>query len=78
MISLHQRLFNIAGISVTRWFKGGFWGKEGSKTVPTDAAGSFRFPEVSFRSIIARLVPHEAMITQKITTAINGTEIIIY
>jgi hypothetical protein len=68
----------IAGASVTRWYKGGFWGKEGSETVTTDATGSFSFPQVSFRSIIANILPHEAVITQKITAVVNGIETIIY
>jgi hypothetical protein len=68
----------VAGAAVTRWYKGGFSSKEGSETVKTDASGAFSFPEVTFSSIMAGILPHEAVVAQKMTVTIDGKETIIY
>jgi hypothetical protein len=68
----------VAGVPVTRWYKGGFSNKEGTETVKTDASGGFSFAEVTFSSFMAGILPHEAVVTQKIMVTINGTETLIY
>lgn len=68
----------VAGVTVKRWYKGGFSDKQGSDSATTDASGSFSFPEVTFSSIMAGIIPHEAVVTQKIMVTINGTETLIY
>jgi hypothetical protein len=68
----------VANATVKRWYRGGYSDKEGTDTTTTDASGSFSFPTVTFSSIMAGFVPHEAVITQKIFVVINGTETLIY
>lgn len=68
----------VAGATVRRWYKGGFSDKQGTDTVTTDAAGNFSFPEVSFSSIMASIIPHEAVVSQKMMATVNGVETIIY
>ena len=68
----------VAGATVKRWYRGGYSDKEGTETTTTDASGSFSFGQVTFSSIMAGFMPHEAVITQKIFVVINGTETLVY
>ena len=68
----------VAGATVKRWYRGGYSDKEGTDTAITDTSGNFAFPEVTFSSLMAGLIPHEAVITQKMFVTINGTETLIY
>ncbi len=68
----------VAGATVKRWYRGGYSDKEGTETTTTDASGSFSFGQVTFSSIMAGFMPHEAVITQKIFVVINGSETLIY
>lgn len=68
----------VAGASVKRWFRGGFSDKEATDITTTDTSGNFSFPSVTSSSIIARFIPHEPSITQKIFVQISGTETLIY
>jgi hypothetical protein len=68
----------VAGATVKRWYRGGYSDKEGTDTTSTDAAGNFSFGQVTFSSIMAGFMPHEAVITQKIFVVVNGAETLIY
>jgi hypothetical protein len=68
----------VAGVTVTRWYKGGFSNKQATETTTTDQAGGFSFPEATFSSIMASILPHEAVITQKINVTVKGTDALIY
>jgi len=68
----------VAGASVTRWYKGGFSDKQATDKTTTDAGGNFSFPEVTFSSIMASIIPHEAVVTQDIKVTVNGVETLIY
>ena len=68
----------VAGATVKRWYRGGFGDKEGSDTTTTDAAGNFSFAAVNASSLMASLIPHEAVISQKIFVVINASETLIY
>ncbi len=68
----------IAGVTVTRWYKGGFSDKQATETTQTDATGAFSFPEATFSSIMAGIIPHEAVVTQKMIVTIDGAETRIY
>ena len=67
----------VAGATVKRWYRGGYSDKESTETT-TDAAGNFSFAPATFSSIMASILPHEAVIAQKIFVEINGTETLIY
>jgi hypothetical protein len=68
----------VAGATVKRWYRGGYSDKEGTETTTTDNTGGFSFGQVTFSSIMAGFMPHEAVITQKIFVVINGTETLVY
>jgi len=68
----------VVSATVRRWYRGGYSDKEGTDTTTTDASGSFAFGLVTFSSIMAGFMPHEAVITQKIFVVINGTETLVY
>jgi len=68
----------VAGATVTRWYRGGFSDKEGTDITTTDADGNFSFAPATFSSIMASILPHEAVIAQKMFVVINGTETLIY
>lgn len=40
----------------------------------TDAAGRFRFPEVTVRNVLAGLIPHQPLVEQTITIRQGGRE----
>lgn len=68
----------VAGATVKRWFRGGYSDKEGTDIAITDAAGNFSFATVTFSSFMAGILPHEAVIAQKMFVVIDGTETLIY
>ena len=59
------------GAKVTREFLWSMKRENGSDTTVTDAAGRFTLPEISRRSLMA-MFPHEAVVRQSITIAIDG------
>ncbi len=69
----------LSGITITRWYKWGFYSNEGKETVTTDTNGFFSFPDsVSIKSRILDIIPHEAVITQRMFVDYQGKEIQIY
>lgn len=68
----------VAGATVKRCYRGGYSDKEGTDIATTDAAGNFSFAPATFSSIMAGILPHEAVITQKMFVVINGIETLIY
>ncbi len=67
-----------AGVTVKRWYKGGYSAKEATETTQTDASGQFSFPVATFSSIMAGIMPHEAVVTQKMWVTVKGQETLIY
>lgn len=66
------------GVTVKRWYKGGYSGKEATDTTQTDASGQFSFPVVTFSSIMAGIVPHEPVITQRMFVVVDGQDVQVY
>lgn len=62
----------VAGATVTREFLWSMKRETGSDTTVTDAAGRFSLPEITRRSLMA-LFPHEPVVRQTITIAVDGT-----
>lgn len=64
----------LAGAEVERSWFWGFKEQRGRETVTTDAQGRFRFAEHSESSLLGGLLPHEALVTQKIVIRHDGRE----
>lgn len=69
----------VSWVTVTRWHKWGFYSNEGKESVITDKDGYFSFPKtISIRSLLISIIPHEAVITQRMFVEYDGKEIQIY
>ncbi len=69
----------LSGITVTRSYKWGYYANEGKESVITDKYGYFSFSNpISIQSRIISIVPHEAVITQRMFVDYQGKEIQIY
>ena len=68
----------VQNISVSRWYKWGFYGTEKTETVSTDTAWYFSFPTVAMKSVLTWIIPHEAVITQRVFIPYNNEKVDIY
>ncbi len=68
----------VVGVTIKRWYKGGYSSKEGTDTTQTDAGGQFSFPVVTFSSLMAGVIPHEPVVSQRMFAQIDGQEVQIY
>jgi hypothetical protein len=64
----------VAGVDVERRWHWVLKDELGSDRTRTDESGSFRFPAVTRRSLLARLMPHEPVVGQKIVIHEGGEE----
>ena len=68
----------LAEATVKRWYKGGFSNKENTEITRTDGNGQFAFPVASFSSLMAGVIPHEPVVSQRMFVQIDGQEVQIY
>lgn len=64
----------VAGVEVEQEYHWRWGDVRRRTTVTTDAQGRFHFPEATGTSLTASLVPHEPVITQRITLRHQGSE----
>jgi hypothetical protein len=62
----------IMGADIERSFKSDWRGKNGVDYTRTDKDGKFHFGAVAESSVLAKLVPHQPVISQKILIKLNG------
>ena len=69
----------ISNLTVNRWFKWWFYGEEKTEETTTDLNGYFSFSKsITVKSFIIWIIPHEAVITQKLLLDYNNETIQIY
>jgi hypothetical protein len=68
----------LAGATVKRWYKGGYSSKEDTEITRTDGSGQFAFPMATFSSLMAGIMPHEPVVTQRMFVQVDGQEVQIY
>lgn len=83
MSEMEGRLLNssdqpAAKVRLVRSWEWSWTGRKGSDETITDEEGRFSFPEVTGRSITARLLPHEPSIVQKVVAELPEGEIEIW
>lgn len=69
----------VSNATITRWYKWWFYNREWSEGTTTDENGFFTFSKaITEKSIILWIIPHEAVITQKLFTQYKDKDILIY
>lgn len=68
----------LAGVTVKRWYKGGYSSKEATDITQTDPNGQFSFPVATFSSLMAGIVPHEPVVTQRVFVVVDGQDVQVY
>jgi len=68
----------VAGIRLIRTWNWAWKAESGTDVTESAADGTFRFPEVTGRSLFASLMPHEPSITQEIVAEREGGPVSIW